>query len=69
MRIKLLVGLAHPDNARDAGDVVDVDQAEAVRHIEAGHAIPVAERSIETPEKPRAAVERRAPTKRRKKKK
>lgn len=69
MKIKLLVGLAHPDKPVNAGEVIDVEQAEAIRHIEAGHAIPHGDKAIETPEKPTVAVEKRAPAKKPAKKK
>lgn len=60
MRIKLLVSLANPDDPKNAGDEIDVEQAEAIRHIEAGNAIPVGEKAVETPEKPKAKAEKRA---------
>lgn len=59
MRIKLLVGFANPDHPKNAGDVIECDDAEAIRHIAAGHAVPHAERVVEQPEKAKAAVEKR----------
>ncbi|TPM58984.1 hypothetical protein FJ959_08910 [Mesorhizobium sp. B2-2-4] len=47
MKIKLLVSLAGAYRAFNAGDEPDWDDADAIRLIEAGFAIPVAETKIE----------------------
>ena len=49
MRIKLLTARATATGAENRGDVITVDDAEAVRMIEAGQAEPV--RAEKTPEK------------------
>ena len=41
MKIKLLVSRAGASGAQDSGDVIEVENAEALRMIEAGQAEPV----------------------------
>lgn len=49
MKIKLLVSFAGVDFALDAGSETDrFPAAEAIRMIDAGYALPVAEATIET---------------------
>lgn len=43
----MLVGLSGPTTALSPGDEADFPQAEAIRFIEAGFAVPVAEVAIE----------------------
>lgn len=50
MMIELLVGLSGPAYSLGPGDRRDFPQGEAIRLIEAGFAVPVAERQIETTE-------------------
>ena len=59
MKIKMTMGLAGPDYALAPGDQREFPQDEAVRLIEAGFAVPVAEVKMELAVKP--APERRAP--------
>lgn len=47
MMIEMTVGLSGPTLTLDPGDRRDFPQAEALRLIEAGFAVPVAEREIE----------------------
>lgn len=60
MKIELLCSRAGADFVQNRGDVVEVEQAEALRLIEAGQAIPHAETKIERAVKPAAKVEKRA---------
>jgi hypothetical protein len=46
MRVKALVCIAG-ENAINVNDEVEMDDAEAIRHIEAGHVVPVSEVKIE----------------------
>lgn len=48
MKIMLLVSRAGPAEANNRGDVIDVDQDEAIRMIEAGQAEAVREAPAET---------------------
>ena len=57
MRIKLLVSRAVLGPPQDAGDEIDVPDAEAIRMIEAEQAVPV---RAKTPER---AVQKRKPEK------
>lgn len=50
MMIELVVGLSGPTYSLGPGDRRDFPQAEAIRLIEAGFAIPVAESAVERPE-------------------
>lgn len=47
MMIEMLVGLSGPAYTLDPGERREFPQDEAVRLVEAGYAIPVAERQIE----------------------
>jgi len=60
MKIELLVSLAGADRAYSPGDEYECSDAEAVRHIEAGNAVPLAVEKVERAVKPAAKVERRA---------
>jgi hypothetical protein len=62
MRVRILTSMAG-DPMIEKDSEHDFPQDEAIRLIEAGFAVPVAEKSAETPEKPRAAVEQRSPAK------
>ena len=56
MRIKLLTGFSGPDICLSNGDEADFDDAEAIRLIEAGFAVPVAkpvERAVKKPKETR----------------
>ena len=59
MKIRMTMGLAGPHYALAPGDEREFPQDEAVRPIEAGFAVPVAEVKVERAVKP--APERRAP--------
>lgn len=59
MKIKMLVSLAGADFALSPGDEYECGEAEAVRHIEAGNAVPVVEPKVERAVKPSAKVEKR----------
>ena len=43
----MLVGLSGPAYSLGPGDTRDFPQAEAIRLVEAGYAVPVAERAVE----------------------
>jgi hypothetical protein len=58
MRVTLLVARATNNGSQNRGDVIDVDDAEAIRMIEAGQAMPVAEIAVERAV-PRAKTEKR----------
>lgn len=48
MKIKMTASLVGPEYSLDAGEITDrFDSAEAIRFIEAGFAVPVAEEKIE----------------------
>jgi hypothetical protein len=47
MKIKMLSSMYGPDISRDPGGVYDVETKEAMRLIEGGHAVPVAEPKVE----------------------
>jgi hypothetical protein len=48
MKIKMTASLVGPEYSLDAGETTDrFDSAEAIRFIEAGFAVPVAEEKIE----------------------
>ena len=47
MKITLLVARATNNGAQNRGDVIEVDDAEAIRMIEADQAMPVAEIATE----------------------
>lgn len=42
MRVKAIVCISGADHTINVGDEVEMEDAEAVRHIQAGHAVPVA---------------------------
>ena len=59
MRIRMVVGLSGPAINLIPGDETDMEQAEALRHIAAGNAVPVSEQKIERAVKaPRKAEKR-----------
>jgi hypothetical protein len=43
MKIRMLTSIAGPDWSAQPGDEIEIDDAEAARHIEAGHAEAVAD--------------------------
>ena len=47
MKIELLVSRAGADFVQNRGETIDVEQAEAIPMIEAGQAVPVAEKKVE----------------------
>jgi hypothetical protein len=47
MKIRMLSSMYGPDISRDPGGVYDVEDKEAARLIEGGHAVPVAEQAME----------------------
>ena len=60
MKIKMLTSLVGPEYSIDAGEETDrFTQAEAIRFVEAGFAVPVAEPKIERAEK-KSVQEKRA---------
>ena len=59
MLVRMVVGLSGPTINLIPGDEADFPQAEALRHIEAGNAVPVAEAKIERAVKPSRKVEKR----------
>lgn len=59
MKIKLLVSLAGDDFALSPGDEYECSDAEAIRHIEAGNAVPVAAPKVERAVKGNAKAEKR----------
>jgi hypothetical protein len=58
MRVKLTTSLANPDEARHAGEEHEYEQAEAIRLIEAGFAVPVAAKAAEKATKSQAPEQR-----------
>lgn len=58
MRVRMLTGLSGPAYSLASGDEHDFDQAEAIRLIEAGYAVPVEKSKIER------AVKKPAPERR-----
>ena len=58
MKVKLLTSRAGVDFSQNAGDVIDVSEAEGKRMIEAGQAAPIA--NVVSPEK---AIRRGRPAK------
>lgn len=42
MRVKALVCISGADHTINVGDVVEMADAEAIRHIDAGHVVPAA---------------------------
>lgn len=59
MKIILTTSLSGPNGAHAPGDEIERDKDEALRLIEAGYAVPVAEDKIERAVKPAAKVEKR----------
>lgn len=59
MKIKMLVSMAGTDFALSPGDEYECSEAEAIRHIEAGNAVPVAEPKVERAVKIHKAAEKR----------
>lgn len=61
MLVRLLVGLSGPAYSLGPGDERDFPQDEAMRLIEAGYAVPVSDRAVETAAKLPAPERRDAP--------
>lgn len=59
MRVRMMVGLSGPTINLIPGDEADFPQAEAMRLVEAGFAVPVVEAKIERAVKPARKVEKR----------
>lgn len=59
MRIRLLVGLSGPTFSLGPGDERDFSNGDAIRLIEAGCAVPVADRDVERPEDVARPIESR----------
>ncbi len=59
MRVRMMVGLSGPTINLIPGDEADFPQAEALRLVEAGFAVPVVEAKIERAVKPARKVEKR----------
>jgi len=59
MLVRMVVGLAGPATSLSPGDEAAFPQAEALRLIEAGYAVPVVEAKIERAVKPTRKVEKR----------
>ena len=59
MMVRMVVGLAGPTTSLAPGDKAEFPQAEAVRLIEAGYAVPMVEAKIERAVKPARKVEKR----------
>jgi hypothetical protein len=59
MKIKMLVSLAGADFSVSPGEEYECSEAEALRHIEAGNAVPVAEPKVERAVKIHKAAEKR----------
>ena len=59
MMVRMVVGLAGPTTSLVPGDEAEFPQAEAVRLIEAGYAVPMVEAKIERAVKPARKVEKR----------
>lgn len=60
MLVRLLVSRAGPTGG-NAGEEITVANAEAIRMIEAGQAVPVREQRVETTAKPRRTTRKRKP--------
>jgi hypothetical protein len=58
MKLKLLVSRGGPGVNDNAGDEIDVSDAEGARMIEAGHAVPVRGAKAETTTKKTPAAEK-----------
>ena len=59
MRVRMMVGLSGPTINLIPGDEADFPQAEALRLVEAGFAVPVVEAKVERAVKPARKVEKR----------
>lgn len=59
MKIKMLVSLVGADFSVSPGAEYECSEAEALRHIEAGNAVPVAGEKVERAVKPSAKIEKR----------
>jgi hypothetical protein len=59
MKIKMLVSLAGADFSVSPGEKYECSEAEALRHIKAGNAVPVAEPKVERAVKIHKAAEKR----------
>lgn len=59
MRVRMMVGLSGPTINLIPGDEADFPQAEALRLVEAGFAVPAVEAKIERAVKPARKVEKR----------
>jgi hypothetical protein len=59
MLVRMVVGLSGPTTNLGPGDEAEFPQAEALRLVEAGYAVPVAEAKIERAVKPTRKVEKR----------
>lgn len=59
MRVRMVVGLSGPATNLVPGDEADFPEAEALRFIEAGFAVPVAEAKVERAVKSNRKVEKR----------
>ena len=57
--VRMVVGLAGPTTSLAPGDEADFPQAESLRLIEAGYAVPAVEAKIERAVKPTRKVEKR----------
>jgi hypothetical protein len=60
VKIKMLVGLSGPTTLLNPGDIGEFPQDEALRFIEAGFAVPVAEQKIERAVKSTVPEKRKA---------
>jgi hypothetical protein len=59
MLVRMVVGLSGPAISLSPGDEAEFPQAEALRLVEAGYAVPVAKAKIERAVKPTRKVEKR----------
>lgn len=59
MRVRMVVGLSGPTTNLAPDDETDFPQDEALRLIEAGYAVPVADAKVERAVKPTRKVEKR----------
>lgn len=59
MMVRMAVGLVGPTTSLAPGDEAEFPQAEAVRLIAAGYAVPVVEAKIERAVRPARKVEKR----------
>lgn len=59
MKVRMAVGLSGPAVCLSPGDEAEFEQAEALRLIAAGYAVPVEARKVEKAVKPKTKVETR----------